>query len=738
MAWIAAALACAPVAAQQPGLRLPARSDEGPAFLSAQRIEGIGQQELTAEGDAHLQRGDASISADSLHFNNETSEVQAKGHVRLEKAGNVMTGPSLLYRTTTSSGMLEKPEFVLAPHAARGMKPVTGRGRAEHVDLQDETHAKLFDAFFTTCPPDREDWYIHMDELDLDTGADVGKAKWPTVYFKDFPLLKSPYLDFPLQARRKSGFLAPTIGVTGKNGPEVAVPYYFNLAPNYDLTLTPRYMAKRGLQVATETRYLEQTYNGVLQAEVLPNDPIRGGRRDAVALTHVYASGPVSAAFNLNRVSDDNYFRDLSTRISSVSQTYLPRDGQVNYTGMWWDGGTWTATTRMQSFQVLQDPNNPLPIPYARRPQVLLNAAKFDARGFDFRFTGEAVDFTHPTQVNGVRTIANPSIAFPYTFPGAYVTPKLGLHATTYNLTNPASGTDSTLQRNLPIFSTDAGLVLEKQDQSWFGQSYLQTLEPRAYYLYIPFRNQDAIPIFDTAVADINYAQIFSENRFVGGDRVNDANEVTFALTSRLLSPRTGQEAVRAAIAHRYAFRPQRVTLAPGTAPQGFSESDWLASLAGRVAPRWTVETAVQYNAGDLRTDRMVLSARYQPDIQRLLNMSYRYLRDQFNQVDVSGQWPLVGGWYGVGRYNFSVSDHRVIESLAGFEYNGGCWVSRVVMQRFATAAGVATNAVFLQLELGGFGSLGSNPLEALRRNIPGYTRMNQVVAPGRAFDFEY
>ncbi len=658
--------------------------------------------------------------------------------MRLEKAGNVLTGPSLRYRTSDSSGELVKPEFVLAPHAARGMAPVTGRGHAERVQLEDETHAKLFDAFFTTCAPGREDWYLHMDELDLDTGADLGKAHWTTVYFKDFPLLKSPYLDFPLAERRKSGFLAPTIGLTGKNGPEVAVPYYFNIAPQYDLTLTPRYMAKRGLQVASELRYLQPSYNGVLQAEVLPNDPIRGGRRDAVALTHAYSRGPLSATLNLNRVSDDNYFRDLSTRISAVSQTYLPRDGLASYTGTWWDGGTWTATTRFQSFQTLQDPNNPLPVPYARLPQLVLNANKFDARGFDVGFTGEAVDFHHPSQVNGLRTIANPSLALPFIRPGVYVTPKIGLHATSYALTNPASGADSTLQRTLPIFSTDAGLVLEKADQSFFGQSYLQTLEPRAYYLYIPYRNQDQIPVFDTAVADINYAQIFSENRFVGGDRVNDANEVTLALTSRLLSPRTGQEAVRAAIAHRFSFQPQRVNLLSGTSSQAFSQSDWLASLAGRVAPRWTVETAVQYNAIDMRTDRMVMSARYQPELQKILNVSYRYRRDQINQVDLSGQWPLGGAWYGVGRYNFSVSDHRVIESLAGFEYNGGCWVSRVVMQRFAAATGVATNAVFLQLELSGLASIGSNPLEALRRNIPGYTRMNQLVAPGRAFDFEY
>jgi LPS-assembly protein len=761
-----AAQGIAPVAAQQPGLRLPApRSAPGaaalPSFLSARRIEGVGEREVIAEGEAELHRGDTSISADRLRFDNETTEIEARGNVRLEKAGNVMTGPFLRYRGSDSSGEIESPEYILAPHAKPDMEAVTGRGQARRIEILDENRVRAYEATFTTCVPGNEDWYIKIDQLDIDYGRDFGKATWSTVYFKDVPLLKTPYLDFSLKERRKSGLLPPTIGITGKNGPELALPYYFNLAPNYDLTLTPRYMTKRGVQIGTEARYLDRWYNGVLRAEVLPDDQIRGTRRSAVSLSHVYARGPLTGTLNLNRVSDDDYFRDLSTRVATVSQTYLPRDGLATYAGTWWDGGTWAATTRFQNFQTLQDPNLPLPIPYARLPQLVLNASKPDVRGLDFSFVGEAVDFDHPTQVIGVRTIANPSLAFPMVGRGGYLTPKLGLHTTTYSLAHVAPGSENSFRRTLPIFSTDTGLVFER-DTSFFGDSYLQTLEPRAYYLHVPFREQSRIPLFDTAVADFNYAQIFSENSFVGGDRINDANQVTLALTSRLLSPRSGQEWIRGAIAQRYYFHDQRVTLTSATPPRNFSESDWLASLAGRIAPRWTLETAVQYNPRESRTERLTVSARYQPEVHKILNMSYRYLSDQtgacttgpaspinpaapanpagvtcFNQVDVSTQWPLGGAWYGVGRYNFSVRDRRVVESLAGFEYNGGCWLGRFVMQRFAAATGVATNAMFLQLELAGFSKIGSNPLEALRRNIPGYTRINQQVAPNRAFDFE-
>ena len=396
-------------------------------------------------------------------------------------------------------------------------------------------------------------------------------------------------------------FRSPTIGVTGKNGPELALPYYFNLAPNYDATLIPRYMTKRGVQLGGEVRYLDQFSNAVARAEILPDDQIRGTRRSAMSFSDVFRAGPFAGLVNLNKVSDNEYFRDLSNRVAAVSQTYLPREGLVTYNGNWWDGGVWSSTARLQSFQTLQSPTNPLPIPYARLPQVLLNAAKPDIiPGTDFAFAGEAVDFHHPTQVTGIRTIANPSLSLPIVTPSAFITPKVGVHATSYSLSNESAGTPTALQRTLPVFSTDSGMVFER-DTEFFGDSYLQTLEPRAYYLYIPYKNQSQIPLFDTAVGDLNYAQIFSENSFVGGDRINDANQLTLAATSRLLSPRSGQELIRGTLGQRYYFSDQRVTLNAGDPVRKYMASDWLASLAGRIAPKWTLETAVQYNQREAR-----------------------------------------------------------------------------------------------------------------------------------------
>ena len=736
-AWL---IAAGPAVAQGQGLVLERKPEarasrlELPTLLRADRIEGIGDREVRAEGNAELQRGESSIAADSLRFNNETGDVEARGNVRLEHGGQVITGPYMKYRTTDSTGLLESPDFTFAPRTRLGIEAVTGRGHADLVQIEGEDRFRLFNTTFTTCEPGNDDWYLRIRELSLDYGRDVGVASWATVYFMGAPVLVTPYLDFGLQNRRKSGLLPPTIGTTGKSGPELTLPYYFNLAPNYDLTFVPRYMAKRGLQLGGELRYLQPWYSGVVKAETLPEDEVRGGTRSAVSLVQVYNRGPVAAAFNLNKVTDNDYFRDLSSRVASVSQTYLPREGIASYTGTWSEGGLWSATARFQTFQVLQDVNDPVRTPYSRAPQVVLNAQRPDIRGFDFFFTGEAVDFHHPTQVVGVRTLMYPSLALPLLTPGLFITPKLGVHTTRYAVTRAAAGTPPSIGRTVPIFSTDAGLVFERNAR-YFGESFLQTLEPRAYYLNIPFKDQNNIPVFDTAAADFNYAQIFSENSFVGGDRINDANQITLALTSRLLAPANGQETLRATVAQRLYFREQRVTLNALTPPRKFTESDWLASIAGRLAPRWTLETALQYNPREGRNERFNVSSRYQPEPLKTLNMGYRFQRDRLSHIDLSAQWPLGGPWHGVGRYNYSLRDGRLVESLAGFEYNGGCWIGRFVAQRFASAAGVATNALFVQLELKGFSRIGSNPLEVLRRNIPGYTNINSPFTTDRAFE---
>ncbi len=723
----------------QPTLAGPpgSRDAQLPVFLSADRVEGTVGKDAVAEGHAELHRGTTSIYADWMKYIEESEEVEARGQVRIERSGDVITGPSLKYHMKDSTGTFDQPEATLAPRTRRGLEPVTGRGRARSVELLGEDKYRLFDAVFTTCKPGNDDWYMKVGELDLDYTRDLGTARKGTIYFKGVPILASPYMDFALNNQRKSGVLPPLFGTTGRNGPEITVPYYFNLAPNRDLTVSPRYMEKRGVQVGAQTRFLEPNYYGEAKVEVLPGDKIAQQTRSAFSLLANYADPRMTGVLNLNRVSDDNYFRDLSSRINITSQTTLPREGWLTYNGGWWNGGWWNATGRFQTFQVLQDASRSIPVPYWRMPQILLNAGKQEVEGLDFSFMGELVDFRHPTNLLGRRSTLYPSISLPIVTAGGFFTPKFGLHTTHYQIdpNGNVTTTPGTLSRTLPIFSLDSGLIYER-NTSWQGNKYVQTLEPRAYYLLIPNRDQSQIPLFDTAVADFNYAQIFSENSFVGGDRINDANQLTLAVTSRLLFSATGQEALRGTLGQRYYFKGQQVTLDASTPARGYRFSNWLAALSGRLTQNWTTETAVEYNGRDNRTERLTVGARYLPEPLKTLNLSYRYLRNQLHQVDVSGQWPLGGGWRGVGRVNYSLSGGRIVESLAGFEYNADCWIGRVVVQRFAVAEGSATQAVFLQLELNGFSRIGSNPLDVLRRSVPGYLPPNQAARASRPEGF--
>ncbi|HKC54409.1 MAG TPA: LPS assembly protein LptD [Burkholderiales bacterium] len=728
-----------------------------PITLEADRIEGVAGKDTNAQGNARLRRGDLSIRADSLTYHEENEDVEARGNVRFQRNGDTLSGPALRYSIKDSTGLFEKPDFTFTPRASIGQQSVSARGQAETIEFLGVNQYRITDGFFTSCKPGDDGWRVQADELDLDFTRNVGTARGASLYFEGLRVIAAPSFDFSLNNQRKSGFLPPSIGTTGKSGPEIAVPYYLNLAPNYDLTLTPRYMEKRGLQIAEEFRYLQKNYNGEFKAEYLPQDLAADRSRSAMSLVHNYnRDGSLLGGLNLNKVSDDSYFRDLATRINITSQATLPREGFLTYNSKWWDTGSYSATARVQRFQVLQDPDNPIVVPYSRTPQLTLSTLRQDIGGFDFGSAAEFVDFSHPSLVNGKRSTFYPSLSLPLITPGSFLTPKVGVHYTYYSLyeipvipdpANPGStipAFPNSISRTLPIFSVDSGLIYERETKA-LGQAVIQTLEPRFYYVNIPFRDQNQIPLFDTAIADFNYAQIFSENLFSGGDRVNDARQLTAAVTSRMLLPSSGQELLRGTFGQRYYFKDQQVTLTPNDVPRTYSASNFLTALSGRVGQHWTLEGASEYDQRDYRTERLTLAARYRPEGLKTLNLSYRYLSGDITgtgplkQVDLSAQWPIAGRWYGVGRFNYSLVDSRIVEGIGGLEYGADCWTSRILVQRFALTAGSSSSSVFLQLELNGFSRLGSNPLETLKRNVPGYQRINAPSPdrkPGDSFDF--
>ena len=787
-----------------PALRLRASSEmvpppknsdvPRPVFLNANRMSGEIEREFVAEGEAELRKIGTVLNADRLKYWPIDDEVEGEGNVVLEQGEDRVSGPKMRLKMEEQVGFFEQPEYLIKRPPKNGVAlaaglPVTvaadgptgfddwdsgfaapgqllssdsekagrtmteGRGQADRIDFEGENQIRLTNSTYTTCAPGNDDWYAKTETMHLDYDREVGEGRNGTVYFKDVPIFYTPWLSFSLNNERKSGFLPPSLGTSSDNGVEFDLPYYWNIAPNMDATITPRVMSRRGVQLNNEFRYLNTAYGGQyqgkIQGELLPGDRLReGNQRYGFSILHnqTFANG-FSGLINYNKVSDDDYYTDLSSEIASTSQTQLLQQGVLTYGG----GGWWSATANVQQYQTLQpDPDNPVTEPYKLLPQLTLNARRPDFHSTDIALFGQYTHFTREDQyvgstfVDGVsagRTVLYPQVSLPYVTPGWYITPKIGVNYRSYSISgqHASNSTPGSISVTLPVFSIDSGMTFERSS-NWFGRDYTQTLEPRLYYLNIPYKDQSDIPLFDTSVADFNFAQIFSENQFAGWDRISDANQLTAAATTRLIEPNTGAEVARAMLGQRFYFKQTRVGL-NSTAEESekgtWEKSDVLAAFSGQVLPKVYGDLAWQYNLADKEVKRYSMGARYQPEPGKVVNAAYRYSIDTaspLDQIDISGQWPISGRWHAVGRVNYSFQDDdtdqggRVIESIAGLEYNGGCWVLRGVVRRAALTEADASTSFFVQLELSDFSRIGSNPLNLLKRNIQGYSPINQTM----------
>ena len=667
-------------------------------------------RDIHAQGSVLLLKGDQSVRTDRLWYYEDTREIDAQGSVELEQSGSKMSGPHLRLNLDTSVGTMEGPEFFLPEN--------DGRGAAEVIHIQDQKHFVLDKAIYTTCPADNQDWMLKMNGLEIDKSRQIGVAHHAWIEFKDVPILYSPWMDFPLNDQRKSGFLAPVFGGTVKGGSELTLPYYWNIAANRDATIAPRLMLKRGLMLNNEFRYLQANYGGEVNVDVLPNDLLVKRSRNHYRLKHHQAFNKhLNGSINLNRVSDDDYFRDLADSVSSTSQVNLMREGVLSY-----QTGEWITAARMQRFQTLQDPVAPISVPYARLPQLTVNTQQYRS-GVNLGFAGEYVDFRHPTEVNGSRVVINPGISYPMVGESSlYVTPKLALHSTYYEMGRNNVGALPNASRTLPILSVDTGVAFERES-NMFGGDYVQTFEPRAYYVYVPYRDQSALPNFDSALADFNFTQIFTENRFSGSDRIGDANQVTVAATSRLLDQNSGAERLKVMMGERFSIKAPQVNLVTPASSTG--RSDILLAALGQLTKSWSLVSEIQFDPNQSHMQVFNIATHFRPETGKALNLGYRFLRNTLRQVDVSTQWPLFGRWNGVGRWNYSLQDGRILEVIAGLEYNQSCWSLRLVAQRFATATQQSNIGFFVQLELNGMVKIGSDPLSLLKQSVPGYAKLN-------------
>lgn len=722
---------------ERPARKSPAKTDEAPTVITADRVEAKEGEVLEATGDAELRKDDQMIRADHLLFLQKTNELFADGAVRLESKGAAMAGPSFKVNLDSSTGEMVQPSFTLSDSKVRG--------NAEVMHLEGKQKYSFEGASYTSCPAGNDDWLLKMGDLELDRNTQIGTAYNARIEFMGVPILYTPWMNFPLNDQRRSGLLGPLLGSTNTGGSEITLPFYWNILPNYDATFSPRLIQKRGTLFDNEFRYMGNSYTGKIDYGELLNDRLAQRDRSHSSLLHMqnFGSG-FTGSLNLNEASDDAYFRDLSPIPSIATQKHLLREGAVTYSG----GGWWTASARAQSYQTLQDPDALVSLPYRRLPQVNLGAQRV-LGGSIATLNAEYVYFYHPTLVlvdgtklvNGSRVVFYPSVAYPLVNdPAYYLTPKLGVHSTQYSLENNDTWTESKFDRTLPIFSMDSGMTLER-DITANKLEYVQTLEPRIYYVNIPYTDQSMLPNFDSGAAAFSFMQMFTENRFLGSDRIGDADQVTAALTSRLLESETGNERLRVAIGERFSRQTPRVTLAVPYATTVVptattNQSDVLLSVGGRVTNTLSLDSLAQYNPNESRTEMFAANARYKPESGKVFNLGYRYTFSAdpvatpiLKQVDMSTQWPLSGRWHGVAQMKYSLQQARTVEALAGLEYNQDCWALRMVAQQFVTSTREISTTYFIQLELNELIRVGTDPLAALKQSVPGYTKLNDPPA---------
>lgn len=731
----------------QSGLLLipPDNDDVVPLFFEADRLQGTQDKEVEAFGDARLRKRGHAFFAEWMRYDSPTEVLNAKGNVHLEQDREVIDGDVLRYELATDRGYMDRPRYQLTVDPLRGsgrgnnnntnsarIGQTDGRGTAERLLFEGPRQYRVETGSYTTCEPGNDAWYLNAKQLDLDRNRDVGVARDASIVFYDIPIFYSPYLSFSLHQERKSGFLTPSYRTSNTTGFEFTTPFYWNIAPNMDATLYPRYMTKRGLQLGGEYRYLNTGGRGDVRAEMLANDQQVGRDRWGVFTKHQQRVGDSwNSTVNINRVSDGKYFTDLSTQVAVTSQVYLSNDAALSRSGTWGGTGTYGFTAYAQRWQTLQsDPLVPLTAPYNREPQLTLTAQRITNWG-DFDMLSSYTSFAHPTLINGQRTVINPSFSMPVQNAFAYVTPKVGAHITHYTMGNNNTAGLPDATRGLPTFSADSGVVFEREMQAR-GQTLIQTLEPKAYYVYIPYKDQSRLPNFESGLQDINFATIFSENQFSGQDRINDANQLTLGLSTRFIDASSGIERLRAAVAQRYYFEAQRVTV-PGVAPRASdrNSSDLLAGISGNIAKNWTGDAGWQYNTDLKQTQKFNVATRYQPQAGKVLNVAYRETVNAVRQFDVSTQWPIDGRWTAVSRWNFSLRDNRTLEALAGVEYSDRCWALRIAGHRFATTTASTSTSIFIQLELSGMSRIGTSPLEVLRRNVGGYKQIDpRAISP--------
>ena len=661
-------------------------------------------------GNIVLERDNKRFMSDNITYFRSTEQAVAPGEMRYEMRDLIVEGDNARMQLNDNTGTIANARFQLTKRHAHGS--------ARRLSFDGDSQTKLRRANYTTCDPDDVAWRIKASDITLNHDTQVGTARNAVLSFKKVPFFYLPYATFPLSDDRKSGFLTPSFGNSSKSGREIALPYYFNIAPNLDATLTPNYYSKRGLMMMGELRYLTAINSGQLNVEYLPSDNIFGDRERG-SVSYIHKGNPFSRIGTLveyNYISDADYLNDFGKNLSKTSQTHLSQRAALNYRG-----DAWAASLSLQDFQTVDKSIPDSSRPYQLLPKITLDSTRPETQNkLNFQLKTELVNFQRQGRVNGRRFDIRPGVSFPLSNTAAFFKPAVKYEYTIYSLSDQAPGQDDNPERQLPLYSIDSGIFLEKA-YDVAGKQFINTLEPRLYYLYVPYRDQSEIPVFDSGQPDFNFNQLFRDNRFTSSDRVGDANQVTAAITSRLLNER-GEEHLKIKAGQIFYFDDRKVSLKNNTV-ETRPVSDIVSEVSLNISDRITSSADLRWDTDKDQVDKGNIRIRYHPGYRRLFNISYRYRSQTLQQTDMSLLWPLNPHWHVIGRWVRSILDSKNLETLGGFEYQNCCWKFHFLTRRFLRSDDSYDTTYFLQLEFKGLTRIGKDVDDMLENGILGYEK---------------
>lgn len=685
---------------------LPADADPESVYVTAGGAEFQLGRGGSFDDELLIRQGDRTVRADGATYDAASGEFRVSGNVEFRDAATRVRGASAEYAPASERLRITEADFELYTLPARG--------GASTVAVQGTQQLRLAGVQYTSCAAGEEDWLLRAREIRIDREAGLATARGARLDFKGVPILWSPWLAYPITGQRTTGLLLPDFGTSGQRGFELWVPYYFNIAPNYDATLTPRWMSDRGLQLQGEFRYLTARNRGELDAEFLPSDRQEGDNRALVKIDHVSRlPGHWQLDIEATDVTDNRYFEDLVNGVANTSQIALERRMDLQYFD-----GPWTVLLRVQDFETLDEEGiTPEERPYRRLPQVAARGYWPEAPlGLEASIDGELTWFDRNTGVTGLRGHVLPRLALPLEWQGITLRPAVGADFTGYSLDDTAAGANDTPSRALPIYTVDLSTVLERR--SGTGRRYLQTLEPRLQFVKIPFEDQQDLPLFDTINPDFNVVQLFRANRFVGLDRLGDTNQLNIGLTTRLIRARNGSQFLTATIGQIRYFDDRQVVLTTEESSSS-GQSDWIGELGLNINDQWNLDLGYQWDSDANETQLAEVRVLYHPDDVRIVNLGYRLRGDNVEQLEVAAAWPIAKRWSAVGSYSYSLADQEPLESFVGVEYSNCCWGLRFTTRRNVVArTGESDTSFSLQLLLKGLGSGGSSARSLLGRDI--------------------